>query len=367
MPNRSAFPDEQSRWNALTQRNSAAEGTFFYGVRTTGVVCRPGCPSRLPKRDNVEFFASISAAQGAGYRPCKRCVPGGTSARQRQEDIIVSACRRLEEAETPPTLAVLAAEAGLSPAHFQRRFRAAVGLSPRQYASAHQARRFRASLETGETITDALYSAGFNSSSCAYAQAREHLAMTPTAYRKGAPGKSIRYSIAPCYLGWMVVAATDRGICAIEFGDEPALLPAQLQRRFPKAQLIPADGECAALVEDVIRFIEQPGHGPELPLDIQGTAFQQRVWQALRDIPPGATASYAEIAARIGSPGGGRAVAGACAANSLAVVIPCHRVVRGSGALSGYRWGVERKRALLLKEGTAPGAPKEQQDTPGKG
>lgn len=345
------FTDEQSRWAAVVQRDPVAEGSFFYAVKSTGIFCRPGCPSRQPRRENVEYFATSSAAADAGYRPCKRCRPDGLSARERLAAIMTRACRRLEEADSPPGLDLLAAEAGLSPAHFQRRFKALVGVSPKAYASAQQAKRLRAGLRDGVSVTDAIYQAGFGSSSRAYDSARNPLAMTPTAYRQGGAGLTLRYSVAPCFLGWVLVAATDRGICAIEFGDEPEALTGQLQKSFPKAHLEQGGRDFSDLIAEVVALLQSPGSAPELPLDIQGTAFQQRVWQALREIPAGTTASYTEIATRIGCPDAARAVAGACAANKLAVVIPCHRVVRGDGALSGYRWGVVRKQALLEQEG----------------
>ncbi|MFZ5558559.1 MAG: bifunctional DNA-binding transcriptional regulator/O6-methylguanine-DNA methyltransferase Ada [Pseudomonadota bacterium] len=354
MARRPTITDEESRWNALVQRDRAAEGAFYYAVRTTGVFCRPGCSSRLPRRENVVFFYTCKEAELAGYRPCKRCKPGATSPRERLVERIVQACRSIEQAETPPILDKLAAEAGLSPWYFHRLFKEIVGVTPKQYATTQQTQRFRDSLKTERTVTAAIYDAGFSSSSRAYDNARDRLSMAPSAYRNGAVGLTIRYGVARCFLGWIIVAATDRGICAIEFGDDPGTLTARVQESFPKAYLEEDGPDFSAVIERIIAFIEAPERGIDLPLDIQGTAFQERVWHALRQVPPGSTVSYADIAHRIGSPEAVRAVAQACSANKLAVAVPCHRVVRSDGKLSGYRWGVERKRVLLLREsGTA--------------
>ncbi len=362
MAHKHAFATDESRWKAVVARDPAAEGKFFYAVKTTGVFCRPGCSSRRPNRNNVAFFNMQADAERAGYRPCKRCQPGAASLRARQADIIAGACHRLEQAEAAPTLAELAAATGLSPWHFHRLFKQIVGVTPKKYAATHRLQRFRGRLKANHSVAAAVYDAGFGSSSRAYENTGGRLGMTPSAYRKGAVGLTIRYTLARCFLGWIVVAITERGICAIEFGDDPKALRAQLQDHFPKATLEQADADFSTLVNAVTAFIETPAKGLDLPLDIQGTAFQQRVWHALREIPLGVTASYAEIARRIGKPGAVRAVARACAANKLAVVIPCHRVVRGNGALSGYRWGVERKRALLQREAGNPRkrAPHEQ-------
>lgn len=344
------FATEESRWRALVERNRRAEGAFFYAVKTTGVYCRPGCSSRLPKREHVEFFADGAAAGQAGYRPCQRCRPDAVSPGERQAAVIARACQQIEEAPEPPTLDQLAAAAQLSPHHFHRLFKATVGVTPKQYAAACRMSRFQDRLKNEGSITAAIYDAGFGSSSRAYAGAASRLGMTPSAYKSGAAGLVIRFAAAPCFLGWVLVAASERGLCAIALGDSPDTLQAQLQSRFPSARLQPAEAGFAAWIEQVIAFIESPERGLGLPLDIQGTAFQQRVWAALQAIPPGATASYAELARRIGAPNATRAAARACALNPLAVVIPCHRVVRSDGQLSGYRWGVERKRALLERE-----------------
>lgn len=350
-----SFSADDDRWQAVVRRDRAAAGDFLYGVRTTGVFCRPGCASRLPRRENVEFFDSCAAAAQAGYRPCRRCRPDDVSPDERLAEIVVRACRRIETAEKAPTLAELALEAGLSPWHFQRIFRERVGLTPKHYARSHQLGRLREGLRTERSVTEATYAAGFGSSSRVHERARERLAMTPSAYRKGAAGMTIRYGVAACDLGRVGMAVTEQGICAIELGDETEAVVERLRASFPKARLEEAGAEFADLLERVVALVEAPASPVELPLDIRGTAFQERVWEALRRIPPGTTATYAEIARRIGHPRAQRAVAGACAANRLAVAVPCHRAVRSDGGAGGYRWGVARKRALLGREGGRAG------------
>jgi AraC family transcriptional regulator, regulatory protein of adaptative response / methylated-DNA-[protein]-cysteine methyltransferase len=350
MTPRPSYATPESRWTAVVERDETADGAFFYGVRSTGIVCRPGCASRTPRREHVDFFDTLDDAERAGYRRCQRCTPGERSRSERLEALVVRACRRLEREESVPTLEALAAEAGLSRAHFQRTFKRIVGVTPKQYARARRSERFRTSLGLASSVTEAIYDAGFGSSSRAYEGAE--LGMTPTAYRQGAEGQTIRYGVASCSLGALLVAATDRGVCAIEFGDDPAEWPGRLRERFPRARVEEGGEDFVDLLEEVVAFVEAPGDGLGLPLDIRGTAFQQRVWAALRRVAPGTTVGYAELAAHIGRPDAARAVAGACAANTLAVAIPCHRVVRADGALSGYRWGVDRKRALLEREAT---------------
>lgn len=338
------------RWSQLAARDKAADGSFVYGVTTTGVYCRPSCPSRPAKPQNVRFFAANSDAEAAGFRACLRCKPNGESLASETAAKIAAAAKLIDEAETPPALDDLAQAVGLSPFHFHRIFKAATGLTPRQYADARRGIKVRAALTSPATVTQAIYEAGFNANSRFYAQSDALLGMTPTAYRDGGTAAKIRFAIGQSSLGAILVARSDKGVCSILLGDDPQELAEDLQRRFGKAELVGDDPEFAALVAQVVGFVEAPALGLDLPLDVRGTAFQQRVWQALREIPVGATVSYAEIAQRIGSPKAVRAVAGACAANNLAVAIPCHRVVRNDGALSGYAWGVERKRALLDRE-----------------
>ena len=334
------------RWHAVRGRNSSA--TFIYAVLTTGIYCRPGCPSRLPLPENVRFFASSQEAEAAGYRPCQRCMAQDKRAQQTAR--IIAACRHLENTTEMPDLNALAREAGFSPGHFHRLFKAHTGLTPRAYAEAQRAQRLRGELEQGRSVTEALYSAGFGSSGRLYAATDQVLGMTPTRYRKGGSRETIRYVLGESSLGTVLVGQSSRGICAILLGDAADTLLAELRGRFPQAELQPGESGFETLIGQVIQLIENPRLGLALPLDIRGTAFQARVWQALREIPPGATLSYAQLAARLDLPKAVRAVAGACAANSLAVAIPCHRIVRSDGELSGYRWGVARKRELLRRE-----------------
>jgi AraC family transcriptional regulator of adaptative response/methylated-DNA-[protein]-cysteine methyltransferase len=343
------FSTDDLRWTAVLRRDRQADGAFVYAVKTTGVYCRPACPSRLPKRDNVVFFASGREARRAGYRPCKRCGPSADDPTP-VPDAIVRACRIIDEAPEPPSLNELAEAVGLSPFYFHRLFKAVVGVTPKSYADARRMRRFQDGLREGQPVTRAMYEAGFASSSRCYEGAAAQLGMTPSAYRNGGAGQVIRVAVAPCHLGWVLVAATEKGVCRIEFGDTADSLREGLAARFPNAELRGDDGDFAAWVEGVLHLIDDPGGALALPLDVQGTAFQRRVWEALRAIPAGSTASYGEIAARIGSPAAVRAVAGACAANPVAVAIPCHRVIGQDGELRGYRWGLRRKRALLERE-----------------
>ena len=350
-PGRFACAD--TRWEAVRRRDPAADGAFYYAVLTTGVYCRPSCAARTPRRENVAFHATPEAAERAGYRPCKRCRPNEAPLGERQAAAVAKACRLIERADTLPSLDALAKAAGLSRFYFHRIFRAVTGVTPKAYAAAHRAKLLRQGLSRGEKVTAAIYDAGFNSSSRFYEASSELLGMTPKQFRAGGAGAVIRFAIGECSLGTVLVAATAKGVCAIEFGDDPEALAHALQDRFPTARLVGGDAEFERLVAKVIGFIEAPGQMLDLPLDIRGTTFQQRVWRALRGIPAGSTASYAEIAKRIGRPRAVRAVAQACASNALAVAIPCHRVVRTDGAPSGYRWGVERKRLLLEREAKA--------------
>ena len=348
-PNSQPAADDE-RWAAVVARDKAFEGQFYYSVATTGIYCRPGCPARLPKLANVRFYRTRAAAEAAGFRPCKRCKPHAPSLAEQYASRVAEGCRVIEDAEEPLRLDALAARIGLSPYHFHRIFKSILGVTPRAYAMAHRQQRMRATLARSSTVTEAIYAAGFNSSGRFYAASSQVLGMTPGEFRSGGANAVIRFAIGQCSLGSILVAASDKGVCAIMLGDDPEALRADLQGRFPRARLIGGDPAFEELTAKVIRFVEAPSSRWELPLDIRGTAFQHRVWEVLRDIPPGTTASYTEIAARIGRPEAVRAVARACGANPVAVAIPCHRVVRSDGALSGYRWGLDRKRALLARE-----------------
>lgn len=346
----SARHPPDSRWQAVVGRDPQADGAFVYAVRTTGVYCRPSCPSRAAKRENVEFFESGEQAVAAGYRPCKRCRPEALSQEQRRRALVVQACRAIEQSGSALPLAELARQAGLSPHHFHRIFKATTGLTPKAYYKSVRAGRVAAALQSAPSVTEAIYEAGFNSAGRFYEEAGARLGMPPDVYRKGAAGECIRYAVAPCALGQVLVAATQWGVCAIVFGEAAPALVESLRERFPKARFEPGDEEFKGWVARVLGYLAQPRGALDLPLDVQGTVFQHRVWQALREIPAGQTASYAEIARRIGQPKAHRAVAHACATNQVAVAIPCHRVVRSDGDLAGYRWGVARKAAMLKRE-----------------
>ncbi|ACL55543.1 bifunctional DNA-binding transcriptional regulator/O6-methylguanine-DNA methyltransferase Ada [Methylobacterium nodulans] len=347
-------PDEAACRAALARRDPAADGTFVYAVRTTGVYCRPSCPARTARPENVSFYATCAEAEAAGFRPCRRCRPNEPGLAARQAEAVARACRLIEEAETPPSLDALSRTEGLSPYHFHRIFKRITGVTPKAYAAARRAARLESGLlRDAGTVTEAIFEAGYGTSSRFYAAAAARLGMTPTAYRRGGAGTAIRFAVAACSLGAVLVAATQKGVCAIMLGDDPEALVRDLQDRFPRAELTGGDAEFETVVAQVVGLVEAPGTARfDLPLDINGTAFQQRVWQALRAIPPGRTATYTQIAQAIGEPKAVRAVAQACGANPLAVAIPCHRVVRHDGALSGYRWGVARKRDLLAREST---------------
>ena len=338
------------RWPAVIARDAAADGKFFYSVRTTGVYCRPSCASRRARPENVQFHATRQEAERDGFRPCKRCRPDQPPLSRQHAAKIAAACKLIERSDPVPGLDVLAKYAGMSSYHFHRVFKAVTGLTPKAYATAHRASKVRGRLGRSGTVTEAIYEAGFSSSSRFYEKADQVLGMKPSNYRAGGANTEIRFAIGECSLGSILVASSERGVCAILIGNDPEALVRELQDKFPRSNLIGGDSGFERLVAKVVGFVEAPAIGLDLPLDIRGTAFQQRVWQAIRKIPAGSTASYSDIAKRIGSPKSVRAVAQACAANSLAVAIPCHRVVRNDGGLSGYRWGVERKRTLLKRE-----------------
>lgn len=345
-----ADPSSQSdgRWRSVQRRDRGADGQFVYAVRTTGVYCRPSCGARRARRENVEFFGAPGDAERAGYRPCKRCRPDQNVSAH--EQVVARACRAIAASDRAPDLQSLARDAGLSASQFHRVFKSLTGVTPKAYAAAHRSQRVRAALRSGRSVTAAAYTAGFGSSSRFYAASGAMLGMSPARFRAGGAGETIRFAAGECSLGSIVVAATVRGICAVALGDEPGKLLRDLQDQFPNAQLIGADGTYERWVGEVVAFVDRPSCGLRLPLDIRGTAFQMRVWEALRQIPRGSTRTYAQLAASLGRPSASRAVARACAANPIAVAIPCHRVVRTGGSLSGYRWGIQRKAQLLKME-----------------
>ena len=345
---------DAGRWAAVEARDTGADGRFVYAVRSTGIYCRPGCPSRRPRRENVSFFSSNAEAERAGFRACLRCRPADGGARQ---PWIAAVCDAMAQSESALTLADLSAIAGLSPQHLQRSFTRAMGMSPRTYQAQLKRERLQKALPGERRVDDALYAAGYGSPSRVYEKSSELLGMTPARYRAGAPGEIIRHAFAKTGLGLLAIAATDRGICAMELGDDRDALLGSLRARFPKARLEPAGAAMKTLVERAVRLVERPGAAAsrrlDLPLDVRGTAFQQRVWQALRRIPAGRTRTYTELAKAAGTPSGVRAVASACAANPVAVAIPCHRAIGTDGKLRGYRWGLERKAELLRRESDA--------------
>ena len=340
-------------WAAVENRDARADGNFFYGVRTTGVYCRPGCASRRPLRANIAFFETTAAAEAAGFRACKRCRPADDSAASRHVAAIEKACALLRTSESVPSLGELADAACVSRFHFHRVFKQITGVTPRDYARSHRLHRLGEKLDSGQPIAASIYASGFGSSSRAYEAAPAGLGMTPGARRRKGSGETIRFVTVSTPLGWALVAATARGICMTALSDDRDSLAVALQQRFPRAELIAEDAQLKGWADRIVRFITAPDQNLDLPLDIRGTAFQARVWRALQKIPLGKTASYTEIAATLGQPKAVRAVAQACAANKLALIVPCHRVIRSDGELGGYRWGLERKRALLARERAA--------------
>ncbi len=342
-------PSRAACFTAIAQRDRGADGNFVYGVTSTGIYCRPSCSSRQPRPENIALFHTPAEAVAAGFRACRRCKPDQAQ-NDPQAALVRRACEMIDSSEEAPALAALAQAAQLSPYHFHRLFKRIMGLTPKAYANAIRAERVATQLASAPSITEAIYDAGYNSPSRFYEQSNQRLGMTPTQFRNGGQGASIRFAIGQCSLGAVLVAASERGVCAITLGPDPDTLAADLQTQFPQAQFIAGNAEFENIVAGAVGLVESPAQSCAFPLDIKGTIFQQRVWQALRDIPPGSTASYEEIARKLGQPQSARAVARACASNKIAVAIPCHRVVRKDGGISGYRWGVDVKRQLLEKE-----------------
>jgi AraC family transcriptional regulator of adaptative response/methylated-DNA-[protein]-cysteine methyltransferase len=339
---------DDQRWQAVVNRDAACDGQFVFAVRTTGVYCRPSCKCRQPLRQNVRFYDSPASAESDGFRACKRCAPDRLPF---EAEIGARVCAFIDShLDERLTLDRLGQAVGLSPAHLQRVFKQVTGVSPRQYVEARRVGQLKANLRDGQPVAAALYDAGFSSSSRVYEEAADTLGMTPATYRKGGAGMLIRYTISECPLGYLLVGATERGLCAVSLGESPAAVEAWLQTDYPQAQLKRGDAALAGAVAQLVRHLAGELPHLDLPLDVQATAFQLRVWAALRQIPYGETRSYAQVAESLGEPTAARAVARACASNRVALVIPCHRVVRGDGDLSGYRWGVERKAHLLATE-----------------
>jgi AraC family transcriptional regulator of adaptative response/methylated-DNA-[protein]-cysteine methyltransferase len=342
---------ETAMWQAVATRDGQFDGTFVFAVRTTGVYCRPSCPARRPRRENVRFFDRPAEAEAAGYRPCQRCHPAVATPPEPNLELVQAICRALDQqTDRPPTLEELGRQFGMSPYHLQRTFKRIVGVTPKQYAAAQRAERLKRHLKEKTTVTEAIYEAGYSSGSSAYGEAATHLGMTPAAYRSGGPATTITYSIVPCPLGYLLVAATPNGLCAVRLGDTAQALADTLAGEFPAASVQPDDGHLAPWLASLQDYLAGAQPHLDLPLDVRATAFQRRVWQALQAIPYGSTRSYREVAEAISQPTAARAVARACATNPVALVVPCHRVVREDGSLSGYRWGIERKETLLALE-----------------
>lgn len=339
--------DDDTRWNIALAKDRRFDGAFFTGVHSTGIYCRPSCPARAPRRENVSFYATPADAEAAGLRPCLRCRPDAVS---RDEAAVMEAINLLRNAEAPVPLERLAAVTGYSPAHFQRLFKRSVGLSPAAFHRALRMERAADALSAGGRVTDVVYDAGFSAPSRFYEASGERLGMPPSVWANGGRGVTIRWAVVPTSLGPMLVAATEKGVCRLSFNEgEDAL-----RERFPNAELAEGSAAFSGLLESVIAAVEQPGDAAHIPLDVKGTAFQEAVWQELRRIPPGETRSYAEIAAAVGKPGAVRAAGSANGANNVAVLIPCHRVIRSDGSLGGYAYGLEIKQRLLELEGRLP-------------
>ncbi|MDD0841740.1 bifunctional DNA-binding transcriptional regulator/O6-methylguanine-DNA methyltransferase Ada [Pseudomonas sp. Gutcm_11s] len=338
--------DQNQCWQALCDRDATQDGRFVFAVRSTGIYCRPSCPARRPRRDNVSFHVDPASAEAAGFRPCRRCTPQGKSPAEQLDELVISACRLLENSEQPPTLEQLAARIGLSASHLARAFKARTGMSPRAWFDAHRRQRLEATLPGAPSVLQAALDAGYSGTRALY---EETSALSPAQRRQKGAGEVLRYAITLCPLGLLLLATSDKGACAVLFGDDECELEAELQQRFAAAELRRDQRGLRDWLREVVVQIEEPARAAHLPLDMRGTAFQQQVWQALREIPPGQTRRYGELAEQIGSHA--RAVARACASNPLGLLVPCHRVIGANGALTGYRWGVPRKQALLEKEG----------------
>ncbi|MEO5810319.1 MAG: methylated-DNA--[protein]-cysteine S-methyltransferase [Sphingomicrobium sp.] len=343
-------PDPDMAWAAFEARDRDRDGQFVGAVRTTRIYCKPSCPARHPKRDHVEFFTTPAEARAAGYRACLRCRPDEVG---RDREAVAKAVTLIERAEEPPRLAALAAAVGYAPHHFQRMFTRDIGVSPAAFARALRARRAEAHLEEDKPVTDAIYDSGYAAPSRFYADARNRLGMTPSAWRDGGRGETIHYVVTDSQLGPLLVAGTAKGICRLTFDEDESAL----HRRFPNADIQPDDGRIAPWVEAALTAIRTPAAAPEVPLDVRGTAFQEKVWQELRKIPLGETRSYADIAVAVGQPGAVRAVGTANGSNPVSVLVPCHRVIRSDGSLGGYGGGIDNKRKLLAAEGITERAP----------
>ena len=347
-PDAAGWTSDDERWEAVTRREPQADGAFFYGVKTTGVFCRPSCASRQPRRENVAFFTDVAAARAAGFRDCKRCQPGGLP---RELEIVNRACAALDaDPQQRLTLAQLSDAVHVSPFHLQRLFKRVVGVTPRQYQAAQRGAALRDALQSGSDVTRATLDAGFGSPSRMYDSASAELGMAPSEFRRKGAGLTVRYAGAPTSLGFVLVAATEKGICKIGFGDDPGLLADELRSEFANADVREDPERLAPFIAQIDAYLRGSRQDFDLPLDIGATAFRQRVWDALRRIPYGETRSYTQIAEAVGAPRAVRAVASACATNPVALAIPCHRVVKKGGALAGYRWGLPRKAALLDNE-----------------
>jgi AraC family transcriptional regulator of adaptative response/methylated-DNA-[protein]-cysteine methyltransferase len=342
--------DDETLWRAVLKRDATFDGTIFFAVRSTGIYCRPSCPARRPRREQVVFFQIPEAAERAGFRSCRRCRPHSTAMNDPQVEMVRQACRYIESQDQLPTLENLSEHTGVSPYHLQRVFKRVAGITPRQYAEANRLDQFKAGVKKGATVTGAMYEAGYGSSSRLYERAPAQLGMTPADYRRGGKGVRINYTIAGCSLGRLLVAGTEKGVCSVRLGDSDAALEANLLSEYPAAGVNRDDEALSEWVEQLLSHLNGEQPHLDLPLDVQATAFQWNVWEKLREIPYGSTRSYSEIARAMGRPTATRAVARACAANPVALVIPCHRVVREDKSLGGYRWGIERKQALLKRE-----------------